>query len=311
MPKVSVVIPVYNGEQFIEEALESVFAQTFEDFEVVVINDGSTDQTEARLAKYRHQIDYIKQENIGLAATRGRAVELARGSLIASLDADDVWLPRKLERQVQAAQEHPECGIITTDVLSFLNGQVVTPSLKEWYGPASGNALENLLFANWIPPSAAMVRRECFDQVKTFSVPPPAYGEDWLMWMQIAAKYPVHFVDEVLVRRRVHPASMSSRGGETQFRCLLRNLEIVRKRMPQLNGRPSLIDEAAFRLCLARGLQDLQALRMTEARGKLRRAVGYKPYAPGAWALLAGTFLPRFLISGFAGSLRRLRRAHA
>jgi hypothetical protein len=309
VPKVTVIVPVYNGGPFIEQALESVFEQTFRDFEILVINDGSTDETEARLTKYSDRIKYLKQENMGLAATRGRGVEMSRGPLVAFLDADDVWLPHKLERQVEAARQHPECGIITTDALSFLGDRVLVTSLKEWYRPASGGVLENLLFGNWIPPSAAMVRRECFDLVKTFRVPPPAYGEDWLMWMQIAAHYPVHFVDQVLVRRRRHPGGMSSQGEDIQFNCLLRNFEIIRQRVPRLNGKPNLIDLAVFRVCLRRGILDLRAVRVREARMKIKLAVRYKPLSIRAWGALAAAHLPPWVLGTakhVTGSMRRL-----
>ena len=308
MPEVSVIIPVYNGEKYIEEALESVLAQTFRDFEVIVINDGSTDTTEERLAKYQDRIVYVRQENRGLAATRGRGLELAKGEWIAFLDADDVWLPRKLELQVEFAGRHPEYGIVTTDALSFEGERTVVPSLKEWYRPASGNVLENLLFGNWIPPSAAMIRRECFEKVNTFDVPPPAFGEDWLMWMQIAAYYPVYFIDEVLVRRRLHSASMSSQGGEIQFQCLLRNLEILREKIPQLKARPDLIDKAAFRICFNRGLGDLRAVRLPQARDKLRRAVAYKPYSFKALLLLAVSYLPSSVLGAIKSGWKRASR---
>jgi len=302
MAEVSVIIPVYNGEKYIEEALESVFAQTYRDFEVIVVNDGSTDGTEQRLAGYRERIVYVKQENRGLAASRAVGVGKARGSLIAFLDADDIWLPEKLARQVEFARSHPEYGIVTTDALNFDGDGLVTSSMKDWYQVSAGWILEKLLFGNWISASAAMIRRECFVKVSTFDVPPPAFGEDWLMWMQIAAYYPVYFIDEVLVRRRLHSASMSSQGGEIQFQCLLRNLEILREKIPQLKARPDLIDEAAFRICFNRGLGDLRAVRLLRAREKLRRAVGLKPYSPKALLLLLFSYLP----SSFLRATKRI-----
>ena len=308
MPQVSVIIPVYNGEKYIEEALESAFAQTFQDFEVIVINDGSTDATEERLAKYQDRIVYVKQENRGLAATRGVGVEKARGEFIAFLDADDIWLPTKLERQVEFAHAHPEYGIVTTDALNFEGDCLITSSLKDWYQVSSGWVLERLLFGNWISASAAMIRRECFDKVSTFDVPPPAFGEDWLMWMQIAAYYPIFFIDKVLVRRRLHPESMSSQGGEIQFQCLLRNLEILREKIPQLKARPDLIDKAAFRICFNRGLGDLRAVRLLRAREKLRRAVGYKPYSFKALLLLAVSYLPSSLLGAIKSGWKRASR---
>jgi len=298
MPRVSVIIPVYNGERYIEEAIESVLAQTFRDFELIVVNDGSTDGTQQGLEKYHDRISVISQQNRGLPAARESGLRTARSPLVAFLDSDDTWLPRKLERQVEFAEAHPEYGIVTTDQLSFTDTGVICQSIKEWYRVYNGYILEKLLFGNWISSSAAMVRRECFEKVHTFGLERPAYGEDWLMWMQIAAYFPAYFIDEVLVRRRVHPNSMSSQGGEIQFRCLFRNLEIVRELIPELRARPELIREVYFRLCFRRGLKDLRALELRNARDKLRRAVGYKPYAVGGWAFLAASYVPARILRG-------------
>jgi Glycosyl transferase family 2 len=304
MPEVSVIISVYNGEKYLKEALESVFAQTFRDFELIVVNDGSTDGTEECLSAYREHIVYIRQVNRGLAASRGVGLQEAKGSLVAFLDADDIWLPEKLERQVDFARRHPEYGIVTTDALCFMEERIIVRSLKESYKPSSGNILEKLLFGNWIPPSAALIRRECFQKVTTFDVPPPGYGEDWLMWMQIAAYYPIHFIDEVLVRRRLHPESMSSHGGEVQFRCLFRNLEILRQRMPQFFASGQLIEEAAFRLCINRGLNDLRAIEIARAREKLKRALDYRPHSLKALLLLGVSYCPPWAL----GLVKKLRK---
>ena len=100
MPHVTVIIPAYNAGRTISAALESVFAQTYRDFDVIVVDDGSTDDTALRVAEWGHQVTYIRQENGGPASARNEAVRHSRSPLIAFLDADDVWLPRKLERQV-------------------------------------------------------------------------------------------------------------------------------------------------------------------------------------------------------------------
>jgi glycosyltransferase involved in cell wall biosynthesis len=307
-PVVSVIIPVYNGEAFIEEALESVFAQTYRDFEVIVVNDGSTDATEQRLVKYQGRINYVRQENQGQSASRHEGLTLAKGSLIAFLDADDAWLPRKLERQVGFSQVRPEYGIVTTDALSFRGEEVVTRSIKDWCDVPNGNVVEKLLFANWIVPSAAMVRKECFEKVALYPSQPPEYGEDWLMWMQIAAYYPVYFIDEVLVRRRLHPGSVSSQGAEAWFSCLIRNLEIVRERIPQLKARPRLVDEAAFRVCYNRGLNDLRAVELARAREKLRLALRYKPRAVKTWAGLIAAHTPEWAVRGLKKIVKKARQ---
>jgi glycosyltransferase involved in cell wall biosynthesis len=240
--------------------------------------------------------------------SRAEGLRLASGSLIAFLDADDVWLPAKLERQVQVARAHPEYGIITTDAEKFDESGVILPSLKCWYQPTSGYVMERLLSKNWIPPSAALVRRECFELVRTFDVPQPNYGEDWMMWIQIAARYPVCFIDEVLVRNRRHSASMTSHGGEIQLECLLRNLEIMKARVPELSKRPDLVRQIVFPICVHRGRADLMALDLAQARDKLWRAVGYNPYALLAWVLLLATYAPPTVLRALKHALKGFRK---
>jgi glycosyltransferase involved in cell wall biosynthesis len=273
-----------------------VLAQTFRDFEIIVVNDGSTDGTEAVLRRYRDRITCITQGNRGLAASRQEGLKASHGPWIAFLDADDIWVPHKLERQINHIASHPECGMVTTDVLSFEGEQVVSDSLKDRYRVRSGYVAEHLLFGNWITPSAAMVRRECFAKVRTFDVPKPSFGEDWLMWMQIAPHYRICFIDEVLVRRRIHSNNMSRVNEEQQFQCLLRNFAIVQKLVPEIANQPELVRKALYRVCVNRASRNLADLRMELARDKLRRAIGYRPTSPLAYAYFTLSLLPKPLL---------------
>jgi glycosyltransferase involved in cell wall biosynthesis len=291
-PNISVIIPVFNGEEYIEEALNSVFAQSFRDFEVIVVNDGSTDGTGRLLEQFSGKIKCLTQENKGLVAARARGIEDARGQWIAFLDADDIWLPNKLERQVSEATGHPECGIIASDFLSFEGTTVVCRSVKQLYSPRNGHICQELLFGNWITPSAAMIRRGCFHKVQTFDLPRPAFGEDWLMWMQITPYYPVRFIDEVLVRRRIHSNNMSRVDEEGQFRALLRNFELVNKLVPEIGNRPELTRRALSSICINRGKRNLMESKVTLARDKFRRAISYKPYSISGWVYLALSSTP-------------------
>jgi glycosyltransferase involved in cell wall biosynthesis len=296
MPTVTVIIPTHNDGAFIEEALESVLNQTFRDFDIIVVNDGSTDDTEQRLANYRGRIMYQYQECRGPAASRNWAVRATRSPLVAFLDADDLWLPSKLEKQVRFAQANPSFGIITTDVEWFNEYGVANSSLKSRYDISNGFVLEQLIFQNWISTSAAMVRRECFGRAGWFDEDRGVFGEDWMMWVQIAAQYHVQFLDEVLTRRRVRPNSFEQRNAEAQFQNLFRNLEKLRSTIPQLSIRPELFREAAYRICLARGKEDLRLLNTAGARNKFRRAVGYFPFHPQPWIFFIASLLPTRLL---------------
>jgi glycosyltransferase involved in cell wall biosynthesis len=296
MSIVTVIIPTHNDGAFLEEALESVFRQTFRDFDVIVVNDGSTDDTEARLGKYRARIRYVYQECRGPAASRNLAIRATQSPLVAFLDADDQWLPKKLETQVRFAEASPSVGIITTDVEWFNENGVTNSSLKSRYPISSGFVIEQLIFHNWISTSAAMVRRECFGRAGWFDEEPGIYGEDWMMWVQIAAQYPVQFVDQVLTRRRVRSDSLEQRNAEAQFNNLFRNLEKMQATVPALSQRPELLREAAYRICMERGKQDLRLLNTLGAKNKFRKACGYFPLRARPRIYLFASILPSRLL---------------
>src|SRR5262245_57535681 len=128
MPEVSVIIPAYNAGRTISAALQSVFAQTFRDFEVIVVDDGSTDDTAARVAEWSKAIHYVRQRNRGPAHARNEGVARAKGRLIAFLDADDIWFPRKLQRQVLYFDRFPATGLLHA---ATLVGHSPLPALLE------------------------------------------------------------------------------------------------------------------------------------------------------------------------------------
>jgi glycosyltransferase involved in cell wall biosynthesis len=294
MPKVSVIIPVYNGQEYIAATLETVFAQTFRDFEVIVVDDGSTDRTEAILERFGDKISLLKNSHRGPASSRNLGLEVSRGSLIAFLDSDDLWLPKKLERQVSIAGSHPEYGIITSDMAKFDASGIVQPSCAVLRPPiSSGYVLEELLFDNWIGTSCAMVRRECFEKAGKFADDSIALGkDDWNMWMRIAAHYPIYYLDEVLVHYRVHPQSFSDQPPEKLLAGWLTQLDWLEESIPQLRAQHELMQEARFCFCWRTGWDILRALDPEVARDSLRCALRYSPYSAKAWIALAITHLP-------------------
>jgi len=203
-PLISVVIPTYNHGQFIEEAIESVLAQTYKNLEVIVIDDGSTDNTRQALEKYNKEINYIYQKNIGVSSARNRGISVAKGELIAFLDSDDAWLPEKLELQADLMSENKSislvaCGVYITDYLGGIK--------REW---TPKNPLTHTEFLgqlrirnDFINSSSALVRRECFKRIGGFDES-LQFGEDWDMWLRIAKYYEMRFVEKPLVKIRKH-----------------------------------------------------------------------------------------------------------
>jgi glycosyltransferase involved in cell wall biosynthesis len=199
------VIPAYNASSFIRAAVESVFSQTYTKREVIVVDDGSTDGTRELLERYSNRLHYIRQENSRQAAARNRGLLEAQGDLIAFLDADDEWREDKLEKQVALLGARRELGLV------YCSMQVVGPS-GESLGVARarlrGKCLAGVLLGRTagICGSTPLVPRVAFETVGSFDPGLPPCEDTDIFW-RIAARYPIDFVDEPLVRYRVHPGN--------------------------------------------------------------------------------------------------------
>lgn len=210
-PPVSVIVPAYNCATYLPRAIESVLAQSFTDFELLVVDDGSTDDTANVTNRYSadRRVRFVRHgENTGPSATRNRGIRLSSGDLVAFLDADDDWARGKLEAQVKAlaSEEADVCGVGCRWLMP--GGREVIVSKEP---PFSGDGLyRELLFRNTIPGSSSsiMVRRRCFDEVGLFDEELRAV-EDRDMWLRLAARFRFVFVTEPLVsinRRRTDSA---------------------------------------------------------------------------------------------------------
>ncbi len=208
MSKVSVVIPAYNAMLFLPETLESVLQQTFTDFEVLIVNDGSSDnivEWASDIADSRVRL--ISQANQRVSAARNTGIAHAQGEYIAFLDADDLWEPTKLEKQVRCLDEKPEVGLVYTWTL--LVDKENNPTGRIFASHLEGNIWDKLLVNDPIASgSSAMVRRICFDTVGLFDRD-LAYAPDLDMWVRIALRYPIAVVKEPLLRYRQLPNSFS------------------------------------------------------------------------------------------------------
>ncbi|HQU91579.1 MAG TPA: glycosyltransferase family A protein [Pyrinomonadaceae bacterium] len=206
---VSVVIPTYNYGRFIGEAVESVLAQTLLPVEVIVVDDGSTDETEGVVGSFAERgVRYVRQENAGVCAARNRGVAESSGELIAFLDADDIWEPTKLERQVAKFVEDPEVGLVHCGMREFdsQTSETITLHLD---GGEDGVAENLLLWDGPVvvgPGGTIVVRRKAFEDVGGFD-PRMKVGEDWDFCYRVARKYKVGFVAEPLVNYRSHGAA--------------------------------------------------------------------------------------------------------
>lgn len=199
-PLVSVIIPVYNGEKYLSETLDSVTAQTYTPYEIVLVDDGSTDGG-AAIAKIYPSVRYFFQKNSGIAAARNRAIEVAKGDLVAFLDQDDLWTPNKLKVQVRYALEHPEVALVLArEKLFFSDGYYSEFVAKHLY---MGREHLSLVPGVWL------IRREALKVVGGMD---GAYkladDVDWLMRF-FDAGYRYGFVDETVLHKRIHGENAS------------------------------------------------------------------------------------------------------
>jgi glycosyltransferase involved in cell wall biosynthesis len=215
-PLVSVIIPTCNRGWVLQEAIDSVLAQDFEDFELIVVDDGSTDNTGEMLDSYEQDLIVIRQSNRGVSAARNRGIAEAAGLLIAFLDSDDLWLPRKLSRQVDFFNSNPDAVINQTEEIWIRNGVRVNPRTR--HHKFSGMIFERSLALCLVSPSAVMMKRSLFDEIGLFDEDLPAC-EDYDLWLRVSWRYPVHLIETpLIIKRGGHADQLSKAPGLDKFR---------------------------------------------------------------------------------------------
>ena len=243
MPKVSINLCCCNSEPFLEETLASVFAQTYTDYELVIVNDGSRDGTDAIVRRHLAQgrpLVYRAQKNEGLGAARNKALELSSGGLIAILDHDDVWEPRKLEKQIPLF-ERPEVGFTGSDAL-LMDAAGRPLSLCSQRNPLRrGHVLRELFLYNFVPCAASVLRKSAIAKAGGFFRPDFRIAEEYELFLRLAEVSEFDFVPEPLVRIRVHPSSAGwdfnrerAELGQAFAECLKRNPGLSRELGPKV-----------------------------------------------------------------------------
>ncbi len=239
MPRVSVIVPAYNAMRYLPSALDSILVQTFQDFEILIVDDGSHDgiqQWATRLDDPR--IQFFTQANGGSAAARNTGISHATGEYIAFLDSDDLWDPTKLEKQVRLLDEDQTVGLVyawvaTMDAEGVLDG-------KSYCNSDSGDVWNTLIEGDLLVcGSTPMIRRSCFGEVGLFDVR-FAYAQTWEMWLRIAAKYPFQVIPEVLVHYRSHPGNTSKKWQQVEknYKAIIEKVfSNVTEQQRQLKGR--------------------------------------------------------------------------
>lgn len=220
MPKISVIIPVYNGEKTIQETINSVLKQTFFDFELIIINDGSQDATLEKASDISDpRIKLFSYPNQGLAASRNRGMALASGEFISFLDADDLWTPEKLEAQLNALQNNPQ-AVLAYSWTDYIDeqGQFLYSGKRP---TATDEAYTQLLVSDFLENgSNALIRRQALMKIGSSFDETLTAGEDWDMWLRLAAHQSFAVVRSPQILYRVSTTSMSVNVARQETECL-------------------------------------------------------------------------------------------
>lgn len=220
VPKVTVLMPVYNGEQYLEEAIDSILSQTYTDYELLIINDGSKDHSEKIIQSYNDQrIRRINNsQNLGLIATLNKGLDLARGEYIARMDQDDISLPDRIEKQVNFMESNQHIGICGTWVEIF--GESNSGFLRHPVSAASIKA--HLFFDSFLAHPTVMMRRKTLDSHKLRYDHNDLCAEDYGLWVRCSFLFPLANIPEVLLKYRISPNSIGQTYGERQRATVLK-----------------------------------------------------------------------------------------
>jgi len=206
-PKVSVLMPAHNTDKYIGEAIESILKQTFKDFELIIIDDGSTDQTWKIIQEYARKdsrvIPLQNEKNLGISPTRNRLIALSKGKYIVWQDADDISMPYRIEHQYIFMEDHPDVGICG-GYLQFFNEKGLTSVRK--YAPDDASLRKSIFRYSPVAQPSAIVRKSCFESLGSFSES-LAVAEDLACSFKIGTRYKFANLEEILIKYRESPMS--------------------------------------------------------------------------------------------------------
>jgi len=273
--RVSVIIPTYNRGEVLERAIKSVLAQTYENYELIVVDDGSTDNTSRILSKYGDKIRYFSKLHGGVSSSRNFGLEKSEGTWVAFLDSDDYWLPQKLEKQIRFLQEHPDILVAQTDEKWIRNGKFVNPMKK--HRKYSGWIFPQCLPLCIVSPSAVIIHQRVFNDVGVFDENLPVC-EDYDLWLRIAYKYQIALIPEKLIVKTGGHSDQLSRQYWGMDRYRLIALEKILKEEISIEQRQLVLEEIIKKLTVLEtgrrkrhDLPNIFAGKLTEYRSRLEK----------------------------------------
>jgi len=301
MPKVSVIIPTYNAGKFVREAVDSVLNQAYEDYEIIVVDGGSVDNTRELLSSYGEKIRFIRQTDRGVAAARNVGILNSKGEYVAFLDADDQWLSQKLKLQVKYLDEHPAVGLVFSDAWCITGGEPLPSDFhfvkrtSQISKPFSGKVFDKLFVRNFIPCLSVLVRRTCLDKVGLFDTD-LSLAEDYDLWLRVARITSVHYIDQPLAIYRKHVDSLSHNieSAEKEIESII----LLKKKMidfdPSLRAKLShqTMETAYYHYYIDLGIIQFKKGERRKARKNFRQYIQLSLSNPRVYFLVLITVIP-------------------
>ena len=308
MPTISVLIPTHNCATFLPSAVESALAQTYLDIEVIVVDDGSTDETAAVLAPYLHHITYIKQKNAGVCVARNTAVRAAKGEFIAWLDADDSWKPDKLELQMPKFADS-SIGIVYSDFETlYSDGHFRESFLRNHPCVCEGSVFEEYVQSRFFLPSTVVMRSKCFTESGLFDEEMRCSG-DVELFTRICLRWKVALVNRVLTLRNEGPYNITADKKRVgTYMVLALNKLLVKTRELSRSQRRAVYNELAKQHWHL-GYEAFSTGEMREARRHLRKVIRYsRSRCRPCVLLIALSYLPASANSSLRKAKARIQR---
>ncbi|MFC1951678.1 glycosyltransferase family 2 protein [Chloroflexota bacterium] len=285
--KVSVIVPTYNRAHMVIETVDLILNQTFKDFELIVVDNESTDNTEEVIKSYTDErIRYFKHQNNGVVAiNRNYGINKAQGQYIAFCDDDDLWIPEKLERQMLEFEKDSQVGLICTNAINFdrhgEHGERIKAKLKD-----SHFTFESLMRGNVIVGSSVLLKRQVVDDVGMIDESPEIFvAEDYELWLRVAKKYRIKYIDLPLIKCRIHTDAHGSKyrthaGARESKEC------IEARELAKIE-----LNKAVYRKLLNKGIIDSnlyqKRISRTNRQILIQKLPGYK------WVINGASFLKR------------------
>lgn len=305
-PLVSIVVPAYNAERHIKDAVDSAIGQTYKNIEIMVVDDGSTDGTKKELESYikNNKIIYLYQKNKGLSGARNAGINQARGEYIALLDADDMFRPAKIEKQLFFLKNNSDCDFCYTDVEFFRDG-IPNKILKSHFKYYSGNVFEHLLKANFINPSTLFFRKQIFDKFGMFDESFKR-AEDLEYYLRVSldgARF--CFINELLFLSRIRKSGNLQSNQVLMQSSILKIFENTKLKLSQENIKKYCLDNIINKRKLKLALAYLISGDKKSCRNILRETPMFYIFKPIIYFL---SILPKFISKSFINKLIIVKR---